>query len=180
MALQVSGNNAGVIGRMFARQNVNEIYGRQKGVTETLDEKSADRLDRVDLSPLAPKPLDASLVEDASGAAAKLTSGKKLTSGEEDALREDRVFATVTTLMALGVDDESRLPGWPVGLPTPSREEMETAYRRISQRLKNVEGAVNPDVAQRGRSELIDKNRNADFAALATRATNLISAAVAS
>ena len=177
MALQVSGNNPGTIGRMFARQNVQDLYGRQKSVVETADVKSPDQVDRVVLSSQAPKPLSASLVEDAMGTGKKLSGKGRLTADEEDALREDRVFAAVAMLAALGTEAETRLPGWPGGLPAPTREEMEAAYRRLSQRLNKVDEASNPETASRARVEIVEKNRKTDFGELANRSISLVASA---
>lgn len=176
MALQVTGGNAGVIGRMFAKRNVQEIYSKQKGAAGETDERMIEAVDTVDLSPFAPKPLAASLFESASGTAAKLTSGASLSPGEVSTLREDRVYAAVAALIAMGTDSESRLPGWPGGLPTPSRYELETAYRRLSQRLENVEATNDPEATQRGRMETIERNRNADFAAWSGRSLSAVAA----
>lgn len=176
MALQVTGGNAGVIGRMFAKRNVQEIYGRQKGAPEESDEKAAGAVDTVDLSPFAPKPLPASLFESAAGTASKLLSGASLSQGETSALREDRVFAAVAALVAMGTDFDSRLPGWPGGLPAPSRNELESAYRRLSQRLENIEATNDPEAARRGRMETIEKNRNADFAGWSSRSLSAVTA----
>lgn len=176
MAVQIAGGSAGVIGRMFAKRNVQEIYSKQRTATEEADDRITDAVDRVDLSPFAPKPLAASLVESASGTAAKLLTGASLTSVEESALREDRVFAAVATLIAMGGNADSPLPGWPGGLPTPTRQELETAYRRLSQRLENVEAASDPEAALRGRVETIEKNRNADFSVWSGRSLSAVAA----
>ena len=178
MSLEVNNGNAGVIGRMFARQNVQGLYGKQKTAVDAVDEKNPAAVDRVDLSPFAPKPLAASMVELAAETAQKLNTTGRLTSDETEALREDRVYAAIATLIASGVNSRagSTLKGWPGGIPAPTSAEIEAAYRRLSQRLDRVEDAENPDSAQRTRTSVLEKARNINFGELAARMYSMVPA----
>ncbi len=94
----------------------------------------------------------------------------RLTSDEESNLREDRVYAAITVLIAMGTDTEdATLSGWPGGLPAPTREELETAYRRLSQRLQNIDDANNPALANQSRLDVLDRNRNGGLQELLNR-----------
>lgn len=178
MSLQVSGGDAGVIGRMFARRNIQDLYTRKRPAVEAAEEMGAAPVDRVDLSPQAPRPLSASYVESAAGTAQKLAGRGKLTSDETQSLREDRVFAAISTLIAVGADPDggAGLKGWPGGIPAPTGAEMEAAYRRLAQRLDRVDDASDPETAKRGRSAVLEKVRNVDFGELAARMFSLVPA----
>lgn len=166
MALQVNGGNPGMIGRMFARQNVTDLYSRQKSVDSAKSEKTNQAMDRVDLSPFAPRPLEASIVEDSGLTAEKINKGSKLTTEEVESLREDRVFAALTTLLAVGADPNTKLMGWPGGLPTPTQDEMHAAYRRLTQRMDRVDDTDDPDKTIRMRSETLENMRRIDTSQL--------------
>lgn len=168
MALQVNGGNPGMIGRMFARQNVSDVYSRQKNVDSGNNEKTNSAMDRVDLSSLAPKPLDASVVEDSGSTAEKINKGTRLTSEEEANLREDRIYAALTTLMAVGADPETQLLGWPGGLPAPTKDEMQAAYRRLTQRMDRVDDAQDPEKTLRMRSETLGTMRRINTSQLSS------------
>lgn len=177
MAIQVNGSNPGVIGRMFARQNVTEVYGRQKTAVAEAEEGSAATVDKVDLSPLVPKPLSAAYVEDAYATAEKLGQGGKLAANEAEALREDRVYAALTALMALGGDSDAQQLKWPGGLPAPTREEMQAAYRRLSQRLDKLDEAGDPEQAQLSRIKTLEGMRKTDMGELADTIGNALALA---
>ncbi len=166
MALQVNGGNPGMIGRMFARQNVTDLYSRQKSVDSAKNEKTNQAMDRVDLSPFAPKPLEASVVEDSGLTAEKINKGTKLTSEEMESMREDRVFAALTTLIAVGADPNTKLLGWPGGLPAPTQDEMHAAYRRLTQRMDRVDDTADPEKTIRVRSETLESMRRTNTSQL--------------
>lgn len=161
MAFEVANNAFGNIGRMFARQNVSAVYGRQKSSAQAEDEEAVAGVDRVTLSSSAPQPLSADLLEDAMSTAKTVGEGGKLSKDSEQRLREDRVFRAVSTL-AMIYKDETQLGnrGWPGGLPQPTAEELEAAKKRLSQRLRNLDTAADPEQAQNDRMALFDRIRN--------------------
>ncbi|MDR3078272.1 MAG: hypothetical protein LBV15_05880 [Planctomycetota bacterium] len=156
MVLQVGNNSYSNIGRMFGQLNAPEAYDARKAAVAPVGEDGAEAVDRVSLSPLAPRPLPARLLEEAVDAGRTLASGGKIRPEKVERMREDRIFAAVSALAAIGLDDVQGLPkiSWPGGLPAPSGEEMEAARRRLAQRLAGVEQAEDPAAAQRERAEL--------------------------
>ncbi|MDR0363057.1 MAG: hypothetical protein LBJ46_10310 [Planctomycetota bacterium] len=170
MAVQVPGTYTGMIGNLYARQNLGELYGRQKATEAEQPRENASLSDRVELSRAVPRPLSARLVEEAREVHDTLFGGKRLNAAQETAMREDRIFAAVAALMAIGVTgEEPVMPAWPGGLPVPTREELEAAYRRLSQRLDKLDDAEDADRAAGIRIELLDRARGADLLEASTR-----------
>lgn len=121
--------------------------------------------DVVELSSHAPRPLSAEMVQTSSEIRDHILAKTPLSASQERVLRTDRIHAAVVTLgvlMESGVDK----PSWPGGFPTPSSEELQEAYRRLSQRLQDPEGVANPDAVQDTRLALLDAYRHVDFATL--------------
>lgn len=158
MSAQINNYNFSTIGRMFARQNVPSVYGMQKAAGEAEAEPDAAQVDRVSLSPFAPRPLNAGLFRDAVDTARTLGEGGKLTADQAQRLREDRIFAAVAALATVGdngADAQNR--SWPGGIPAPTQEEMEVARRRLSQRLDSEENLDDAEAARAERVELLRK-----------------------
>lgn len=167
MSAQVNNNNFTNIGRMFARQNVPGVYGRQKIASEAGAEVPPEQVDRVSLSPFAPRPLNASLVRDAFAAAKTMETGGRLSQAQGERLREDRIFAAVAALATLGGDDvEPMRRNWPGGLPVPSSEELEVARRRLAQRLDQVDEVEDGAVVQEERVGLLQRIGRRDLTAI--------------
>jgi hypothetical protein len=169
MSVQVGSNGFSNIGRMFGRLNAPGLYGMQKSAAAGVIDDGAESVDRVSLSSQAPKPLPARLLEDALIVGNELANGGRLPLEKVEQLREDRVFAAVSALAAMGAGDavEARALdfAWPGGLPAPTSEEMEAARRRLAQRLQNLELAGDPGAAQSGRAELWRKVAKRDLTA---------------
>ncbi len=164
MSAQIQHYGNGSIGRMFARQNVPSVYGKQKQNAEApAAEEDGALVDRVSLSPDAPKPLDAAFMEDAFRAGETIASGGALSGEDSERLRMDRVFAAVSALSLLGKDGEGAV-SWPGGFPVPSQAELEAARRRLAQRPQNTEQAANPSHVQAARQEILDRVTRRDFA----------------
>lgn len=175
MALAVNGAQSGVIGSLYARRNLGETYARQKAVGEAAGE-SASASDRVELSSAVPKPFSARTFEDALRVSETLATGGSLTSDQDASLREDRVFAALSALIAVGAGGDEAVRVWPGGLPAPTREELEAAYRRLSQRLERSGDAGDPEEAARSRLDTLEQGRGADFDALSAGLTGAASA----
>lgn len=169
MSAQISNHNFTNIGRMFARQNVSAVYGQQKPVADAEPEALSEQMDQVSLSPFVPKPFGARFFEEARDAGRALANGEKLAAADVERLREDRIFAAMSALAAIGDDgsDSSMRRSWPGGIPIPTPEEMEVARRRLSQRLGNVDEAADGAAAQRDRLELIRRIGKRDLSAFA-------------
>lgn len=167
MSALVNNSNYGSIGRMFARQSAPVAYGAQKGARSAQADVVEGQVDMVSLSPLAPRPLSASFLEDALDTAKTLDEGGRLSADRMTKLREDRVFTAMAALAAVGEDDaDAVLPrNWPAGLPAPTRDEMEAARRRLAQRLRNVDQAADPEQLQQSRLDLMRKVGKKDFSA---------------
>jgi hypothetical protein len=171
MSVQINNQNFTSLGRMFAKQNVPAVYGRQQFAGADEPERAIERVDQVSLSGMAPKPLTASLFQEAVDTGRMLSSGEPLPEGRMDRLREDRVLSAMSALALLGEDGENGLTfSWPGGLPSPTREEMSTARKRLSQRLEFDEAAGDPDEIQYDRMELLKRLRESDKAGAARAA----------
>ncbi len=155
----------GSIGRMFARQNVPSVYGRQKLADETEPPTEAGLVDQVSLSPNAPKPLTADFLKDALDAGDTLASGNRLSEESSTRLRQDRVFAAVSALALMGHDGEQPA-AWPGGIPAPNRAELEAARRRLAQRPQNADQTTDAATVQNRRIELLEKIGRRDFGQL--------------
>lgn len=182
MSAQVSNHNFTNIGRMFARQNVPAVYGRQKSADGADPEAAAEAVDRVSLSSMAPKPLQGGMLKDALDTGRIMESGGKLSGDRVERLRQDRIYSAISALAALGDDgDANTMPrSWPGGLPAPTREEMEIARRRLAQRFVPDENVDNPEVLQQDRLDLLRKIRNRDFSAPAGETADAMATAGAS
>lgn len=97
-----------------------------------------------------------------------LAGGGKLSSETSERLREDRIFAAVAALAALGDEGSDGVTqrSWPGGIPSPTREELEAARRRIAQRLQNTDDTDNAEALQTERVELMRKIGKRDFSEL--------------
>ena len=165
MSAHVNNNSFGNIGRMFARQNMPILYDAKKTAETASADATAETVDNVSLSPQAPRPLSAKLVEEAVDSARVVGGGGKLSSDKVENLRQDRILQAVFALAAMdGGGDAASLPrSWPAGLPAPTREEMEIARRRLTQRLHSVDTADNPESTQQARLDLLRKIGKRDF-----------------
>ncbi len=168
--MQIAEHNAVNIGRLFARQNVPTVYGKQQNDTAVAKESGVvGAQDRVELSSYAPKPLSASLFQNAWETGQTLGSGGKLSSEQTERIREDRVFAAIAAMTlqgANGSDTDANI-GWPGGIPRPSDAEMEEARRRLSQRFQRMEAMEDPDAVQKNRLDLLEQLANRDNLAMA-------------
>lgn len=165
-------NVGGLINRLYGQGSVAETYAlstRNRISGKTEEAAATSGLDRVDLSANAPRPVSASLVEDATSTAVKIANGVDLTDEEMSRIRADRVYAAVAALSALGMTGENGQLAWPGGLPAPTEAELKAAYQRISQRLENTDEAANPLAAQDERLQILDTYRNADFGLVANQ-----------
>ena len=168
MVLQVGNNSFSNIGRMFGQLSASEAYGGRKAASIGAGDDEAAPIDRVSLSSQAPRPLPARLLEEAVDAGRSLAAAGRMRPEKMERLREDRILAAVSVLAAIGLDDMHGLPriSWPGGLPAPTGEEMETARRRLAQRLTEVELAADPAAAQRDRAELWRRSAKLDLSSL--------------
>ncbi len=162
---QINNNSFSNIGRMFARRNVPEAYGFAKAAGTADLEAAPEQIDRVSLSPLAPRPLPARLLEEALDSGRTLGQGKKLSADRVEKLREDRVFAAVSALALVGETGEETgmTKAWPAGLPAPTPEEMDAARRRLAQRPRQVDEAEDPEAVRTGRLELLRRIGRRNF-----------------
>lgn len=168
--MQIAEHNAVNIGRLFARQNVPTVYGKQQSDTVAAKESGAvGPMDRVELSSNAPKPLSASLFQDAWDTGESIGSGDKLSPDQNTRIREDRVFAAIAAMTMLGATGSQGEPtvGWPGGVPVPTQAEMEEARRRLSQRFQRMDATDDPEAVQKNRLDLLEKLANRDNLAMA-------------
>jgi len=129
-------------------------------------------VDKVELSASAPRPLDAPMLEKAHIAATKLTAGDELSAGEAARVHSDRVFAAVSVLLAMGMGSKDVQQSLPLkliatGLPAPNAEELKTAFRRIHQRMDNLDRVRDPRGVQQVREQTISQLRPMNFEQMA-------------
>lgn len=167
MSAVITNQYPGAVGRMFARQNVTSLYGAQRAAPEEETGDAGGIQDNVSLSPFAPKPLTTGFLEQAMAAGKTLSDGMNLQPGEETRIREDRVFAAVSALTLIGYSESNPVTGWPGGFPSPTREELEAARRRLSQRPTDAGDAKNAQSVMNDRIELLQKVGKSDLAAIA-------------
>lgn len=110
------------------------------------------REDRVELSPNAPRPLDARILQRAAAVADSLEISPETT----EKLRQDRIYAVVGVLAAIA--RQGAEPQWAGGLPAPTKAELAAAYRRIHQRLSRMDTVRNPESMSTIRSEIIESD----------------------
>lgn len=158
-----------LIGRLFGHLALPQLYSQPEGQSAKEKTGVARAIDRVELSTAAPQPLEAKLFEEAQTLARKLANGDSLTAAEQTRLREDRVFAAMVALTALGTEETAPFFRWPGGLPAPTKDELAAAYRRIRQRPRNLEDVRDPSYISDLRLRLIEAHRNADFGILAAQ-----------
>ncbi len=165
MSAQISNHNFTSLGRMYAKQNAPAVYTKQKFSESAETEQTRQVSDMVSLSPFAPKPLSASLFEEALDTSRMFSAGENLSTTQIERLREDRVLHAISALALLGENGETGMTlAWPGGLPTPTSEEMEAARRRLSQRLQFDKVNGDPEEVQFNRMELLKKLRERDSA----------------
>jgi len=167
MSMSVSDS---LIGRMFARTESASMYARQKNAdpsrNETIEATSQGG-DRVELSANVPRPLDARIVEEAIKVAQRMMSGQALSPSQSQRMREDRVFASLTSLFAAGAN-KGRLAGaWLDGnAETPTGSELESTYNRLSQRVAEMDLAADARRLEEARLTALDAFKGVDFQAL--------------
>lgn len=121
--------------------------------------------DVVELSPHAPQPLTAEMVQTSTGIRDRILANTPLSASQERVLRTDRIHAAMVTLGVL-MESGVEQPMWPGGFPVPSTEELQEAYRRLSQRLRDPDHVSDPDAVQDVRRALLDAYRDVDFSTL--------------
>lgn len=138
---------------------------KPKSRTQPSSPPAAPGRDVVELSPHAPRPISAQTVLTSSEIRDRILEHTPLSPSQERILRTDRVHAAIVTLgvlMESGIDQ----PAWPGGFPTPTSEELQEAYRRLSQRLQDPDGVDDPGAVQDTRLALLDAYRSVDFSTL--------------
>lgn len=162
----------------FTRQGQTREYyqSSRQGGQEHSPEGGKGRLarDAVEWSASLPAPLSDSDLAAAHRVYEALRGGR---AGAEGAgpLREDRVLAALVVLEALEVDPRNGLRLWPPGVPSPTAEELEVAYRRLTQRLDSASRHGNGERLrhwQMRRRELLEAHRMSDMHALAAQGSD--------
>ena len=162
---------ASLIGQMSSHTSAQEMYEapvHRKGArsVQAGADTAPERMDRVELSANAPKPLDAGQMARANQLAERIANGESLKPRDMTELRNDRVFVAMVTLEALRLARPGMRVQWPGGFPRPNQAEMEEAYRRIAQRPRNLETVNDSEQIVERRRELLAHHRNTDFAEL--------------
>jgi len=145
------------------------MYARQKNAeqpqNETVD--AALQQDRVELSANAPRPLDARMIEEAVQVAQRMMAGQALSPSQTERLREDRVFASLTAMFSAGGNKGRLLDAWLDGAAQPPTGfELDSAYRRLSQRVADMGGTADPRAVEEARLTALEAFRGVDLQAL--------------
>jgi len=159
-----------LIGRMFARSEMASMYARQKNADQSRDETvdGTAQGDRVELSANAPRPLDARMIDEAVQVAQRMASGQTLSPSQTQRLREDRVFASLTALFAVGANKGRIGDAWFEGnAEAPSGMELESTFRRLSQRVAELDQSMDPRKVEESRLAALEAFRGIDFQELA-------------
>lgn len=155
----------GYLSRTFGGATQPETQGSKPKPRPATNPVAAPGRDVVELSAHAPRPLSAQMLQTSSEIRDHILANTPLSASQERVLRTDRVHAAVVTLgvlMQSGVDQ----PAWPGGFPAPSSEELQEAYRRLSQRLQDPDAVDDPGAVQDTRLALLDAYRSVDFTTL--------------
>lgn len=120
--------------------------------------------DKVQLSAGVPEPVEAETLETADRLAQDIVEKGKTARKDTERLREDRVLAALTGMRLMQQTTVDLEEVWVGGLPQPTQEEMQEAYRRLSQRLSSPEEVKDPAAQNNLRVELREYFRSYDFA----------------
>lgn len=146
------------LGGMFGRQPAAQKVAQAAGAVAQIARKITEGGDIVELSSNVPQPLEAATLEAAGVVAQKLRAGQPLSTREMNRLRNDRVFAALTVLNGAAVGGGT-FQHWPGGIPAPTGDELDEAYRRLSQRLVGNDYARDPEALNALRVEILDAFR---------------------
>lgn len=123
--------------------------------------------DAVELSPNVPEPFTSADMAQARDVANAVAAGQELTTPMMDRLRMDRVFYALATLQGMNANQAAAVMQVP-GIPSPTKEELAAAYKKLSQHVRPTGGASDTIMTARlQRIDLIEAYRSADFAAIA-------------
>lgn len=121
--------------------------------------KIASTYETVRFSELVPKQIKAKKLEDADYLAARIDSGRKLSGKDEKDLREDRIFAAIVGMRLMQQSGEDVPKRWIGGFDQPTDQELEAAYRRLTQRVSNPDEVEDAEYIHNMRIELVDYYR---------------------
>jgi len=123
-----------------------------------------DGRDVVSLSAWVPQPFAAGFLESAANVADKISAHASLKRQENQELNEDNIYRAVVAMRLFQKNGGSLSENvWVSGLEQPSKAEMQEAYRRLTQRVVEVNSASNVDTARQLRLDLLDAFRNCDW-----------------
>ena len=122
--------------------------------------KIANNYETVQFSELVPKPLKAKTLEDADYLSSRIADKRILKSKDEKELREDRIFAAIVGMRLMQQSGEDVPKRWVGGFDKPSDQELEAAYRRLTQRVSSPHEADDPEYIHNMRVELVDYYKN--------------------
>jgi hypothetical protein len=127
--------------------------------------------DQVELSSGVPTGFTLREMDEADRLADHFETGKAVSWRDENRLRQDRVFTALAALVLLYKNSSGAAgSAWPGMLPRPSAAELEAAYRKLSQRLRQEQTAFRPEEAESSlrqeRRDLLDHFRLRGFLTL--------------
>lgn len=119
--------------------------------------------DRVDLSHSRPRPLPAVVLEQADSIAGKVSGSARLKKAETTSLREDRVMAALVSMRLIQNTGDVSRPLWVGGIPNPSQDELQEAYKRLTQLPGEISEAADRESVMQVRSSMLEHFRDTDF-----------------
>lgn len=157
----------GSLDRQYAAQQYGESHQRRQPQREGRSFTGLPHApDQVELSPQAPQPFTVEELSRLREDGHALQAGESLSAASIRRLRQSRVHVAVLALDALGASPDGWPRRWPPGLPRPTAQELEAAYRRLAQRVHHDTSGVGPDrveAVRQWRTGLVDRHRMTDF-----------------
>lgn len=151
----------------FAQMSYGDPHSRRQGTGH--HSSASVQKDAVTLSSNVPEPFNATEILSARSISSDLTNGTQTApTATVERVRMDRVFAALAVLTAMQANDQNVLPQ-AMGIPTPTADELEAAYKKLSQHVRNDLTGKEPEgilTAKAQRLALVEGFRGVDFSVL--------------
>ncbi len=129
------------------------------------NQHAKNTFDRVELSARRPRQIEAGVIEKAREMSDTLEEKGKLGRRDLAALREDRVMAALVGMRLIQNNSELASPIWAGGIPAPTQQELQEAYRRLTQLPADISEAGDAGAVLETRSDLLEKFSGDNFSA---------------
>ncbi len=166
--MDVSASIIGNTTRQFSAQNYFNHQGHKNKSLPNVEVKKFESGDIVEFSANVPKAFTEKELSGAEKTAEKIIEDSVPSVNELKLLRNDRVYAALVKLEMMNIDPEKGRRVWPMGIPTPSKDELEEAYSRLTQHI-NLNTKLDDkehdyqDTINEKRVDLLEQFRMYDF-----------------